>query len=98
MQTIHLIEQGAFLGSRFAGRELREQIEPALATGIALDFAGVQSVTDSFLDEFLGMLIVRRGPGVLRSLVFTGCDRNTEAAIRFALEEAVSGDLRLIFR
>jgi len=95
-----MLDHGAFIGSRFTGKDVREQVTTLLASGrpVGIDFSGVQSVNDSFLDEMLGMLIVHRGPSVLRSLVFMHCDKPIEEAIRFSVEEALASGIELVFR
>lgn len=100
MRILNMSEYGVFLGSRFTGREVRERLAAELSAdqSVMIDFAAVQSVGDSFLDEMLGMLIVRQGPSVLRQLVFANCARPIEEAIRFSVEEALTSDSDLVFR
>ncbi len=100
MRLLRMLDHGAFIGSRFTGKEVRQQIAAALSASehVVLDFGGVQSVSDSFLDEMLGMLIEQQGPSVLRRLVFSSCERPIEEAIRFSLEEALISGGDLVFR
>jgi len=63
---------------------LREQAEFALARGseVAFDFAGIE-VTQSFVDELIGALILRHGPDVLERLVFKSCSDDVRAIVEF---------------
>jgi STAS-like domain of unknown function (DUF4325) len=99
MEHLLLADHGAFLGSRFTGKELREHVEAALArdTRVGIDFAGVESVTDSFLDELLAMLVVRRGPRALEGLVLLHCSPEIAEAVRFSVEEALSQGAHVVF-
>ncbi len=100
MRLLRILDHGAFIGSRFTGKEVRQQISAALSAGdqVVLDFGGVQSVSDSFLDEMLGMLIEQQGPSILQRLVFSSCEQPIEEAIRFSLEEALTSGGSLTFR
>jgi len=48
-----------FIGSRGAGEIIRQKMKPVLDSGgcVTLDFAGVEQVTQSFIDEFFGIFI-----------------------------------------
>lgn len=73
------------LGTRSAAAPIRARIEAALAgdhADVRIDFSGVD-VTQSFVDELLGMLILRHGETVLGRLAFEGCTEDTRAIIRF---------------
>jgi hypothetical protein len=69
---------------RHAAVPERERIEVFLAQGyeVAIDFAGA-AVTQSFVDELVGRLILEQGPGVLQRLVFKNCTDDTRAILRF---------------
>ena len=73
-----------FIGSRKRAEPLRERAERALNEGqeIVFDFSSVQ-VTQSFIDELVGVLILKHGPDVLNSLVFKSCSDDTRAIIEF---------------
>lgn len=51
-------QHGAVLVSRTLGRELREQVEAQAATEdvVVVDFAGIETVSPSFADEFFAKL------------------------------------------
>ncbi len=73
------------LGTREEARPVRQQVERALdqsALTVCVDFSGI-TVTQSFIDEFVGVLILRRGPSVLERLAFRQCSEEVQAIIRF---------------
>jgi uncharacterized protein DUF4325 len=66
-------ESGGFerIGSRGAGEKIREKMKPVLDEkgNITLDFAGVEQVTQSFIDEFFGIFIRAFGIEYIRGKV-----------------------------
>lgn len=73
------------LGTRSAAVPLRQQVESALRnTGgdICLDFDGV-TVTQGYMDELLGVLILRYGPSLLERIAFKACSADVQAVIQF---------------
>lgn len=72
------------LGTRAVAADLRAQVEAGLDEGrkVCVDFEGVL-VSQSFMDEFLGVLITRYGPAVLDRLEFKNCHEEVRAAVRF---------------
>lgn len=76
--------QFLMLGTRAAAGDLRDQVEAALDEGciVQVDFKGVL-VSQSFMDEFLGVLITRHGPAVLDRVEFKNCHDEVKAAARF---------------
>ncbi|MBU3694074.1 MAG: DUF4325 domain-containing protein [Rhodocyclaceae bacterium] len=76
--------RGHLVGARSTAMPLREQVEEVLAQGaeIVFDFASVE-VTQSFIDELIGVLILRHGPDVLDRLVFKSCSDDVRAIIEF---------------
>lgn len=79
---------GAMMGMRSSAFPLRLQIEQALAAGqeVTVNFTGV-AVTQSFIDELLGALILRDGPDVLQRIVLKGCSEETRGIIRFVASD-----------
>jgi STAS-like domain of unknown function (DUF4325) len=77
-------DSGTFmLGTRDIATPLRAQVETALderRIPVCVDFNGLLA-TQSFMDEFLGPLILRHGPGVLEQIVFKNCHEDVRAAI-----------------
>lgn len=76
-----------FLGTRYRARELRGQLEELLvcADEIALDFTGMVSATQSFIDELVGVLVLKHGPDIVKRLVFKGCSEDIKAIIGFVV-------------
>jgi hypothetical protein len=76
------------LGTREAATPLRSQVEEALsacAGPVSVDFDGLLA-TQSFMDEFLGMLILRHGPSVLDRLRLLNCHEDVQAVARLVTE------------
>jgi hypothetical protein len=76
--------EGRFFGMRHAAVPERQRIEGFLAQGfeVVVDFAGA-AVTQSFIDELIGRLVLEQGPDVLQRLVFKNCTDDTRAILRF---------------
>jgi hypothetical protein len=70
------------LGTRYSAIELKESIEQRLQScqTLQIDFNGV-FVTQSFVDELFGAMILRMGPVVLQRLAFSGCNDETKAIL-----------------
>ena len=71
------------LGTRDVATPLRRQVEAALQKGmgaVCVDFGGLL-VSQSFMDEFLGVMILRHGPSVLERVVFRNCNDDVKAAV-----------------
>jgi len=78
----------SMIGMRSTARPIRQQIEQALSAGqeVVINFTGV-AVTQSFVDELLGSLILRDGPGVMQRIVLKGCSEETRGIIRFVASD-----------
>ena len=74
------------LGTRYSAIELRENIEQRLEScrTVQIDFNGV-FVTQSFVDELFGPIILRMGPPILQRLAFSGCNDETKAILSLVL-------------
>jgi hypothetical protein len=73
------------MGTRTAAAPLRQQVEAVLRTthgDICLDFDGI-TVTQGYMDELLGALILRYGPSVLERVAFKACSDDVKAVIQF---------------
>ncbi len=73
------------LGTRTAAKPLRQQVESELQStqgDICLDFEGI-TVTQGYMDELLGVLILRYGPSVLERVAFKACSDDVKAVIQF---------------
>ncbi|MBW0449271.1 STAS-like domain-containing protein [Paraburkholderia phenoliruptrix] len=93
MQTVlaAIAPPHGFYGTRSRAFEFRDQIEQQLDADVervVIEFSGV-SATQSFVDELLGVLVVERGPAVVRRLVFKGCSEDLRAIIRFVLNDRI---------
>jgi len=79
------------LGTREEALPLRQQVERALDQSkltVCVDFCGI-TVTQSFIDEFVGVLILRRGPSLLERLAFRQCSEEVQAVIRFVVSSRI---------
>ncbi len=77
--------RGHLVSSRMAAAPVREELEITLAQVGAealLDFSGI-SATQSFVDELVGVLVLRHGPDILSHIVFKGCSDDVRAIIEF---------------
>jgi hypothetical protein len=87
MNVIRIKNLGKYLSSRATGRRLREQIL-ALADEdvVCLDFDEVRSVTHSFADEALAVLVEQEGEPWFRDRVKV---INHSGTVRHAILEAI---------
>jgi hypothetical protein len=87
MNTIVIAKHGTDLSSRSTGGKLRRQVA-ALAEHdtVVLDFEGVRSVSHSFADEFLAVLIQEQGEDWFRNHVKLV---NHAVAVRTAILDAI---------
>lgn len=79
------------LGTRHEATPLRQQVERALdqsELAVCIDFGGT-TVTQSFIDELVGVLILRRGPSVLQRLGFRQCSEEVQAIVRFVVASRI---------
>jgi len=76
--------RGHLVGARSTAMPLREQVEEVLAQGteVVFDFSSVEA-TQSFIDELVGVLILRHGPDILDHLIFKSCSDDVRAIIEF---------------
>lgn len=76
--------QGHFVGTRHTAQSVRESIEQTLLNGgeVEFDFSRAE-VTQSFVDELVGVLILRHGPQILDRLIFKSCSDSARAIIEF---------------
>jgi len=81
-----------FLGSRYSGQPIRDKLETLLLEnsneGVILDFDGV-SVTQSFIDEVIGFLILKYGANILKQIVFKNCSQDVKAILNFVSKSRV---------
>ncbi len=76
-----------FLGGRYRARELRESVEQLLAHAdeVVLDFTGMKSATQSFIDELVGVLVLQHGPDIVQRVVFKGCAEDIKEILSFVV-------------
>jgi len=76
-----------FIGSRYAGEEIRREIDKYLSEGynkIVVDFTGITGITQAFGDEVLGIYIRAYGTKWVRKyLEFKNLHPNVDAVLRF---------------
>lgn len=79
---------GRMLGTRTDAAPVRRKAEEVLQGNgeIVVDFTGIQ-VTQSFVDELLGVLILRYGCDVLQRIVLKGCSDDVRAIIEFVASD-----------
>lgn len=90
-KQVHLRQyaHGHLIGSRFTAAPLREQLEVTLAqqdAEVILDFSGI-AITQSFVDELVGVLVLRHGLDVLSRIIFKGCSDDVRAIIEFVVSD-----------
>ncbi len=75
---------GRMIGMRSSAVPIRKSIELALEKEheVIVNFAGVE-VTQSFVDELLGALILRAGPEIMQRLILKGCSEQTRGIVKF---------------
>jgi hypothetical protein len=90
IRVSQVLHEGAVTG-RHSGRILREGVVTALATAqvAEVDFAGVDLLTQSAADEFIGR-IIRQHSDLLERLAFTNCSREVAQMLQWAAEHANS--------
>jgi hypothetical protein len=71
------------LGTRHSALEFRKQLEEQLESCQTLQvaFDGI-FVTQGFVDELFGPVILRLGPAIIDRLVFSGCDQDKQAILQ----------------
>ena len=87
MNTILIAKSGTDLSSRSTGARLRQQVLSLAKEGrVVLDFADVRSVSHSFADEFLAVLVEEQGEPWFRDHVKLV---NHSSAVRLAILDAI---------
>ena len=79
---------GRMIGMRSSATPIRQVIESTLSKGEALqiDFSVVE-VTQSFVDELSGAIILRQGEQVMSRIALKGCSSTTQGIIRFVAND-----------
>lgn len=79
---------GQMIGSRSSAMPLREMVEEALSSRqeVVFDFKHVR-VTQSFIDELIGRVVLNNGPEILDRLIFKSCSDDVRAIIEFVVSD-----------
>jgi len=79
---------GRMVGTRAAAIPVRNQAEEVLLANreVVVDFTGIEA-TQSFVDELLGVLILRHGCDILQRIVLKGCSDDVRAIIEFVASD-----------
>ena len=85
MKSVRLVEiVGSFAENKDLARDIRiNEITPSLVRGdeVILDFAGVDSATQSFIHALISDLIRKQGADVLDRIVFRNCTESVKGVI-----------------
>ena len=90
IQVSEVLHEGAITG-RHSGRVIREMLADACHAGgsVQIDFAGVDVITQSAADEFIGR-IVRQHPEIMGQISFSNCTTDVANMLQWAAEHANS--------
>lgn len=79
------------LGMRSSATPFRKEIERCLDSGntVSIDFEG-KDATQSFVDELVGALVLRRGRAVLSKVSFKNCSDDLKLIIKFVINDRVN--------
>lgn len=92
MQTLINLAAGSetvrTLGLRASATPFRKQIESQLDDGsnVVIDFSGKEA-TQSFVDELIGALVLRRGRTVISQITFKNCPDDVKSIIKFVIND-----------
>lgn len=76
------------LGMRASAAPYRKEIEMMLDSGntVVIDFSGKEA-TQSFVDELVGALVLKRGESVVSKLSFKNCPDAVKSIIKFVIND-----------
>jgi hypothetical protein len=77
-----------FIGARDSATSLRYRLSDLLKDNheVEIDFSK-SIVSQSFVDELVGRLVLQYGPDILPRLIFRGCSADVKAVIRFVIDD-----------
>lgn len=80
-----------FFGTRFIGQQMRGELEALLDRhqDVEVDFTGLNA-TQSFIDEMIGVLVLRYGPAILQRLSFKGCNEDIQTILHFVVSSRLA--------
>ncbi len=87
-----LPEGGAFFADARHALDLRQTVEARILDGeerIELDFTGVRNATQSWMNAFIGNLVLVYGRELANRVVFKGCNDTLKALIKFVYGDAM---------
>ena len=77
-----LFKEEKCIGGKASGSFFRNEIQIALPKGpVLIDFEGVELITQSFSDEFLGPILAYEGQEILRKIKFKNCSEEIQTII-----------------
>ncbi len=85
---------GTFAENKDTARDLRrDEIAPALEKGenVALDFAGVEAATQSFIHALISDLLRKRGSAILDRIEFKSCNDTVRKIITIVADYMQEG-------
>jgi hypothetical protein len=92
IQMPSLAEADEFFADSRHALELRQAVEARLLEGearIELDFTGVRNTTQSWMNAFIGNLVLVYGKELANRVVFKGCNDTLKALIKFVYGDAM---------
>ncbi|MFZ3041810.1 MAG: STAS-like domain-containing protein [Thiobacillus sp.] len=80
-----------FFGTRFIGQQMRGELEALLDRhqNVEVDFTGLNA-TQSFIDEMIGVLVLRYGSAILTRLAFKGCNEDIQTILHFVVSSRLA--------
>lgn len=92
MTTFVHIFDSTDLASRHSAAALRESLEQELSGGVVvLDFSRVESVSECYADELLGVLVIRHGlPELFEHLQLTGARASVAQSLATAVRQRLT--------
>lgn len=89
MLVIKFNEAGSILGTRMLGKNFKNKIISNLDKDvIKLDFSGVEMISNSFADEFIGKMIFELGiDKVKKNTTFINVNKNVMLVLRKAIND-----------
>lgn len=87
-----IAEGGDFFSDSRHALDLRREVESRILDGetrIELDFTAVRNTTQSWMNAFLGNLVLVYGETLAQTVVFMGCNDTLKALIRFVYGDAM---------
>lgn len=79
---------GHMASTRITAKSIREKAEEFLSNGwdVTFDFEGSEA-TQSFIDELVGVLVLKYGPEILDRITFKSCSRDVKNVIAFVVDD-----------